>query len=392
MAGGHLDLRQLQDRAAKVRERVAISSVIGGDVKLRKVGRVEQTGLCPFHAEKRDGAFMVNDDKGIFWCFACRAGGDVFDYLKLRKGTPFMEALTDLEAGAGIDWTNAAAKPELDGAAEKRKRKSRQDAARRRADAKEMWLSALPGLGSPAQEYLEGRGIDFTGLGHFPGSIRFRWDCYNVEAKRDMPAMLTSIVSLSGDFMAVHRTWLTEQRGSWIKAPLDKPKMVLGEFGTGSISIWKGGQRKSLQDVAAGTTIAISEGIEDGLSAAMNAQELYVRAAISLDNIGNVALPPQAGNLILVLQRDKEERERRAARCRTLAMGAFGDAHADYLRQAAHHEKCAVDIERTLSRAIARHQQAARTDGSGREVKCAWPSEGYKDFNDELRGVRMEGA
>ncbi|MCP3730412.1 CHC2 zinc finger domain-containing protein [Sphingomonas sp. MG17] len=392
MAGGQLDPRELQDRAARVRERVPISSVISRDVKLRDAGSREKTGLCPFHAEKRDGAFMVNDDKGIFQCFACGKGGDVFDYLKLRLGLSFMDALKELAEGAGIDFSSAAAKPELDGAAERRKRQSRADAAKRRADARDMWLTAHPGLGSPAQLYLEERGIDFAGLGHFPGSIRFRPDCYNGEVKAHLPAMVTSIVSLSGDFMAVHRTWLTQQRGSWIKAPLDKAKMVLGDFYTGSMSIWKGGQRKSLQDVAPGTRIAISEGIEDGLSAAMNAPDLYVRAAVSLDNSGNVALPPQAGDVILICQRDKEDRERRAARCRVLAMESWGEAAEDYLRQAAHHEHCARHIEGALERSIAKHQRGAASDGSGRAVRLAWPSEGYKDFNDELRGVRMEGA
>lgn len=392
MNGGIIDRQLLQDRAALVRARVPISQVIGGDVKLRKAGAREQTGLCPFHAEKRDGAFMVNDDKGIWHCFACRKGGDVFDYLEARKGMRFMDALKDLEAGAGIDWSDAKAKPELDGAAERRKRKSQKDAARRRADAKDMWLAALPGRDSPAMAYLEGRGIDFAGLGHFPGSIRFAPRCYNVEQKCDLPAMVTGIVSLSGDFMATHRTWIIQERGDWIKAPLEKPKMVLGEFGTGSIALWKGAKRRSLADVEPGTAIGISEGIEDGLSAAMNAPELHVRAAISLDNQGNVVLPPQAGDVILICQRDREDRERRAAQCRQLAQQSWGEAAEEYLRQAAHHEKCANDIDATLTRVIARHQRIAKSDGSNRQVRTAWPSEGYKDFNDELRGLRMEGA
>ena len=31
----------------------------------------------------------------------------------------------------------------------------------------------------------------------------------------------------------------------------------------------------------------------------------------------------------------------------------------------------------------------AKADGSGRKVMCLWPGEGFKDLNDELRGVRM---
>ena len=95
--------------------------MIGADVKLRRQGR-ELTGLCPFHAEKNDGAFMVNDAKALYKCFSCGAAGDVIDYVMERKGLDFMGALRMLEADAGIDFRDAKQRAEFDRTREKRAR------------------------------------------------------------------------------------------------------------------------------------------------------------------------------------------------------------------------------------------------------------------------------
>lgn len=378
--GDAIDMQRLADRAAAVRGRITLSSVIGADVKLRRAG-AEQTGICPFHSDRRDGAFMVNDTKQIYKCFACGASGDVIGYVMARKGKTFMQALKDLESDAGIDFRDARQKAEFDRAAEKRKREAKADAARRRHNAKNFWLTSAPGADTPAQRYFEGRGIDFAQLGRFPGAIRFRPDAFNTELGKKIPAIVTAIVR-GPNIIAVHRTFLEFRQGGWQKARVDKPKMVLGDFYGGSIALWKGAHDRSLMNVVDGTPIVMGEGIEDGLSAAMGDPSMHVRAAISLDNIGNVELPPQAGDLILLGQRDKEARERAAMLAR--ARGAIDEAN--------HHERCAHDIESALERAIGKQQTRGREDGSNRRVCCAWPGEGFKDFNDELRGIRMEGA
>lgn len=368
-------------RADAVRQRVPISSIIGADIKLRKAGR-ELTGLCPFHAEKRDGAFMVNDAKGIYHCFACSAHGDVITYLEKRKGLDFMAALRLLESDAGIDFRDARQRAEFDRAREKRDREALADAARRRANAKNFWLTAAPGEGSPAQLYLEGRGIDFAKLGRFPGAIRFRHDASCAEVNRKLPCMATAIALPGEGLVACHRTYLAYERGRWVKAKLEKPKMVLGDFYGGAMPLWKGDSRATLDDMPAGQGVALSEGIEDALSVAQSAPELRYLAAVSLDNIGNVRLPCQAGDVTILCQRDRDVREAAAARARVA-----GDADG-----AAHHERCARDIEAAAERAIGKQQQQARDQGSGRTVRLAWPAPGFKDFNDQLRGQRMEGA
>jgi hypothetical protein len=377
--GGNANLPSLSSRADAVRQRVPISSVIAADVRLRKAGR-EMTGICPFHGEKRDGAFMVNDAKALYHCFACGANGDVINYIMARKGLPFIDVLRMLEADAGIDFRDARQRAEFDRQREKRDLAAMDDERRRRANAKNFWLHAAPGKGSPPQSYLEGRGIDFVRLGRFPGAIRFRHDAWCAEAKRPMPAMVTAIYALDGSFLAAHRTYLELRAGKWVKAPLDKPKMVLGGFYGGAMPLWKGNSRASLGEMPIGQGIAMSEGIEDGLTVAQDVPELRVLAAVSLDNIGNVVLPPQAGDVTILCQRDRDVREALAAR-------ALADGDRD---GALHHERCARDIEAAAERAIGKQQAQAAAQGSGRTVRLAWPEPGFKDFNDQRRGQRME--
>jgi hypothetical protein len=58
---------------------------------LRRFGR-QCVGLCPFHSE-RHPSFYVHPEKKIFYCFGCRAGGDVLDFVMRMERLPFALAL-----------------------------------------------------------------------------------------------------------------------------------------------------------------------------------------------------------------------------------------------------------------------------------------------------------
>ncbi len=58
-------------------------------VSLKKSGK-NYLGLCPFHAE-RTPSFTVNEEKGIFHCFGCGAGGNVFNFLMRLNNLSFPE-------------------------------------------------------------------------------------------------------------------------------------------------------------------------------------------------------------------------------------------------------------------------------------------------------------
>ena len=78
----------------ELRQRLSLVQVISRKVKLTRRGR-EQTGLCPFHAEKSP-SFTVNDDKGFFHCFGCGAHGDVIGFVMRSDGLSFPESVERL--------------------------------------------------------------------------------------------------------------------------------------------------------------------------------------------------------------------------------------------------------------------------------------------------------
>jgi hypothetical protein len=369
------DLDALRRRADVVRSRLPLSDLIGGDVRLVKRGH-EHLGLCPFHPDTKIGSFSVNDGKLIFKCFVCGAGGDHFDYLAKRKGLSFVQALKMLEADAGIDFRDTTNRQEYDRNREKRLREAAADAEKRRRNAVGLWHYAVALCAdNPALRYLQARGIDFGVLGRLPGAIRYRHDCWNTELQRKIPAMVTQMTALDGRHVATHRTYLEYRRGEWGKAALDQPKMILGDFAGAHISLNKGEVgRMPLRDVPEGTTLISSEGIEDGLTVAMADPSQRVVAAATLGNLGGMELPQAVSDLVFVGQRDQDFRELRAVAAR-----AAGDEAL-----ATKHEEAAGKIGAAFDAQIAAQQALGRT------VLCLWPDAGFKDFNDQLRDVRME--
>ncbi len=63
-----------------VRERSPIGEVVGEYLQLRSAGGGSLKGLCPFHEEKTP-SFSVDPAKGVFYCFGCKKGGDVFSFV-----------------------------------------------------------------------------------------------------------------------------------------------------------------------------------------------------------------------------------------------------------------------------------------------------------------------
>ncbi len=84
----------------QVRQATDIVDIISQYVRLQKRGR-NYLGLCPFHTEKTP-SFTVNREKGLYHCFGCGAGGNVFTFLTQHDKISFGEALRQLAARANI--------------------------------------------------------------------------------------------------------------------------------------------------------------------------------------------------------------------------------------------------------------------------------------------------
>lgn len=88
------------DTIQAIRDRVSIVEVISAHVALKKAGR-NHLGLCPFHTEKTP-SFTVNEERGLFHCFGCGAGGTVFTFVMRMERLDFPETVASLARRAGI--------------------------------------------------------------------------------------------------------------------------------------------------------------------------------------------------------------------------------------------------------------------------------------------------
>lgn len=102
---------KFQDAIEEIKNRINIVDVIGEYVKLKRQG-ANSVGLCPFHNEKT-GSFMVSEAKGIYKCFGCGKGGNVYTFLMDYLNISFRDAVRMLAKRVNIDieddYTSSAA-------------------------------------------------------------------------------------------------------------------------------------------------------------------------------------------------------------------------------------------------------------------------------------------
>ena len=78
----------------ELRSRSDIVQIVSGYVALNKKGR-KYWGLCPFHGEKTP-SFSVDGEHQLYYCFGCKAGGNVFHFYMEMEHCSFNEAVTQL--------------------------------------------------------------------------------------------------------------------------------------------------------------------------------------------------------------------------------------------------------------------------------------------------------
>ena len=85
----------------RVRESADIVQIIGEHVNLRRTGS-DFRGPCPFHQGTHRN-FSVSPKKGIYYCFVCHEGGDVFTFLQKRLGMEWPAAVRYVADRVGIE-------------------------------------------------------------------------------------------------------------------------------------------------------------------------------------------------------------------------------------------------------------------------------------------------
>jgi CHC2 zinc finger len=78
-------------RARELKAQVNFVEIVTRFTALRRVG-AQYVGCCPLHSE-RHPSFYVHPKKKIFYCFGCKAGGDVFSFIMQISACDFRQAL-----------------------------------------------------------------------------------------------------------------------------------------------------------------------------------------------------------------------------------------------------------------------------------------------------------
>ena len=113
-----------------VNKRSDIVSVVGEYTRLEKRGS-DWWGCCPFHNEKSP-SFHVIPERGMFHCFGCGKGGDVFRFVMETENLDFPEAVRALASRCGV-----VVPEETSGSPEERKQ------AKAKSDYRERLLTIL---------------------------------------------------------------------------------------------------------------------------------------------------------------------------------------------------------------------------------------------------------
>ena len=106
---GLSSFREAVHRAAKLSEVIADSGVhvqaSGGKIMAR----------CPFHGDgtERTPSMSINDEKGVYYCFACEASGNAVTFLEHHEGMATGEALAELARRYDVEGADAIDTQEL---------------------------------------------------------------------------------------------------------------------------------------------------------------------------------------------------------------------------------------------------------------------------------------
>ena len=245
---------------------------------------------CPAHFDKNPSLSVTDTDDGdvVVHCFAgC-------DYRTIKDELRHLGLLPE--------WQPSDIDPEKQAQLATERRIREKQAEKKKAGqihwARSVWKEALEGPNSPVEAYLGHRGISSA----IPPTLRFHQALKHKGTGLYFGTMVALVTRWpSKELMAIHRTFL--QPGGKGKAQVSDPKLMLGPCGGGAVRL-----------APAGETLAITEGIETGLSV-QQATELPTWAALSASGIEALVVPnlDTTPNIRIFADNDTSGRGNRAA-------------------------------------------------------------------------------
>ncbi len=105
------------DAVEQIRQVASIVEIASQYTSLKKRGN-RFIGLCPFHSEKTP-SFTVDEDKQLYHCFGCGAGGDIFTLIMEKESLSFPEAVRYLAEKYNIELPQKKLSPKAQSMKEK---------------------------------------------------------------------------------------------------------------------------------------------------------------------------------------------------------------------------------------------------------------------------------
>lgn len=272
--------------------------------------------ICQPEGRRDQRSLSLTDSAGRLLCHCHKTGCAV---------------LPELQTRGLIDGKGAPSAPP-DPAAEARRRADakRRDAKRLEASHK-LFAEGISCEGTPAQTYLETRGLTGIRFNKLRSTLRFHPNALHSPSGLHLPAMLAQIRGPKGEALGIHRTFLKPDGSG--KADVEPAKMMLGPSSGGAVRFGPDNR-----------VIALAEGIETALSVSRSSR-MTVWATLSTSGLKGLILPPAPVAEVVIIAADHDE---------------AGLSAAEIV--------------------------AGRLEAEGRAVSIIHPQKQGTDFNDLLRG------
>ena len=90
------------DAIEQIKDKIDIVELVRQYVpNLKRAGKLYKA-CCPFHHEKTP-SFTCSSEKGLYYCFGCQEGGNIFNFVMKMENLSFREALEKLADMAGVE-------------------------------------------------------------------------------------------------------------------------------------------------------------------------------------------------------------------------------------------------------------------------------------------------
>ena len=98
------------EKISEIAQANDIIDVISGYIQVKKRGK-SFLALCPFHADKTP-SLHISQQKQVYHCFSCKAGGNVFSFIVNYEHVTFIDAVKKLAERAGITLAYESQSPD----------------------------------------------------------------------------------------------------------------------------------------------------------------------------------------------------------------------------------------------------------------------------------------